>query len=109
MKALYIATCHLREYHYAKFHDQNPIVEITGRCLYRNGEYSIYKLQERAYYFLWKNVIVGTFTGINKELAELLVSGEKPKEYPQKYNYEEALSGIKEAPKWAEKYGFEIR
>ena len=108
MKALYIATCHLIESSHG--YGKNPIVEIHGKCLYRNGDYSIYThIKGKAYYFLWKNVIVKEFTGINKELADLLTSKEKPTEYPQKYHYENALQNIKEAPMWAEKYGFEIR
>lgn len=107
MKALYIATCHLIDGGHGA--GKSPIVEISGKCVYRNGDYSIFEhIKDEAYYFLWKNVIVGEFTGINKELAELLISGEKPTEYPQKYNYESALQEIAEAPMWAKKYDFVI-
>lgn len=110
MKALYIGTCHLISSGHLTIGESNPIEEITGKCLYKNGDYSIYThIKGKAYYFLWKNVIVGEFTGINKELADMLVSGEKPTEFPQKYNYEKALDEINEAPMWANKYGFKIR
>ena len=107
MEALYIATCHLIDGGHGD--GKSPIVTIKGKCVYKNGLYSIYEhIKGKAYYFLWKNVIVGEFTGINKELADVLISGEKPANYPQKYNYESALQEISEAPTWAKKYGFEI-
>lgn len=106
MKALYIASCHLAQRAPSYY---KPITDITGKCMYRKGDYSIFKHQEKAYYFLWKNVIVGEFTGVNKELAELLIAGTPPTDYPQKYNYESALREIAEAPMWADKYNFEIK
>lgn len=109
MKALYIATCHLIAGGTYSSREYSPITEITGRCMYRNGEYNIYEhIKGKAYYFLWKNVIVGEYTGVNKELAELLIAGTPPADYPQKYNYKSVLSEIKEAPMWAERYHFEI-
>lgn len=106
MKALYIATCHL-----VKGGDSQkpPIVEISGKCLYKNGDFSIYKHCERAYYFLWKNVIVSEFTGINKELADLLANEKMPTTSPQIYHYKSALEDIEEAPGWAKEYNFKIQ
>ena len=106
MKALYIATCNLR--HDSRFHDHNPIVEVSGKCLYRNGDFSIYKHQTRAYYLLWKNVIISEFVGINKELADALASGTKPTESPQKYHYESCLRDIADAQRYADEYHFTI-
>jgi len=55
-------------------------------------------------------VIIGEFVGENTELVDLLFSGTAPdeKKVMQCYNYRTALSDIKEAPKWAEKYHFTI-
>ena len=106
MKAIYIATCHLVK---GGDSQKSPIVEVSGKCLYKNGDFSIYKHCEKAYYFLWKNVIVSEFTGINKELADLLAKGQKPDRMPQRYHYESALQDIEEAPGWAKEYNFKIQ
>lgn len=110
MKALCIATCHLREHNYAKFHDHNPVREISNHKMYRKGDFSIVKFDEKDYMVLWKNVIVGEFVGANKELVDLLYSRTEPNENdrPQHYNYVTALSDIEEAPEWAKKYHFTI-
>lgn len=107
MKALYIATCSLREHDYAKFRDHNPIVEVKGKCLYKNGEYSIYKHFNRAYYLLWKNVIIGEYVGVNKELADILANNGEGKE-KQKLNYTLATEDIAVAEKYANFYNFKI-
>lgn len=110
MKALYIAACHLIKGGTYSSREYSPITEIKGKQMYRNGVYSIYEhIKGKAYYFLWKNVIVGEYTGVNSELAELLIAGTEPTAYPQKYNYGSVLAEIKEAPMWAEKYNFEIK
>lgn len=106
MKAIYIASCHLNERRGRE--EYQAIVEVEGRCLYRNGEFSIYKHLKDAYYLLWRNVIIGEYTGVNKELTDALAMGVQPEEGAKKYNYLRGMEDIKEAPMWAEKYGFEI-
>lgn len=107
MKAINIAACNLNE---RRGHEEyQAIVAVEGRCLYRKGEFSIYKHLPKAYYLLWRNVIIGEYTGINKELADALAMGVQPEEGVNKYNYLRDMEDVKEAPVWAEKYGFEIK
>ena len=108
MKVLCIATCHLIDGGYGSIYE--PVREISGKPFYRKGDYSIVKICEKDYAVLWKNVIIGEFTGANKELVDLLYSNTHPdtKDVMQSYNYRKALSDIAEAPKWAERYNFKI-
>ena len=105
MKALYIATCHLIKSGHST---HSPIVEISGRCLYHNGEYSIYKHCDRAFYFLWRNVIVSEFTGINKEMADSLATNQKPAAPWPGYLFDNIRHSIAEAPELAKEYNFTI-
>ena len=109
MKVLCIATCHLIAGGHGSIYE--PVREINGKKLYRKGDFSIVKIDEKDYAVLWKNVIIGEFVGQNKVLVDCLFSKTAPdeKEIMQSYNYKDALSEIEEATKWAEKYGFEIR
>ena len=108
MKALCIATCHLIAGGHGSIYE--PVREIGDNKKYRKGDYSIVKFTDEYYMVLWKNVIIGEFVGENTELVDLLFSGTAPdeKKVMQCYNYRTALSDIKEAPKWAEKYHFTI-
>lgn len=105
MKALNIATCHLIE---SGHRTNSPIVEISGRCLYHNGEYSIYKHCDRAFYFLWHNVIVSEFGGINREMADSLATNQKPVECWECFLFNNIRSHIAEAPELAKEYNFTI-
>ena len=105
MKALYIATCHLIKSGHST---QSPIVEISGRCLYHNGEYSIYKHCNRAYYFLWHNVIVSEFVGINKDMADNLAANQQPTTPLERFLFGNICQHIAEAPELAKEYNFTI-
>ena len=109
MKVLCIATCHLIAGGHGSIYE--PVREINGKRTYRKGNFSIAKLCDKDYAVLWKNVIVGEFVGPNKELVDRLYLKVQPdeKDVMMSYNYKSALDEIKEAPMWAEKYGFEIR
>ena len=107
MKALYIATCNLIE-NSSGFRDNNPIVEVSGKCLYRNGEFSIYKHVEKAYYLLWKNVIICETTAPNKNLVDALAEKNEEKA-TSSFLYESCEQDIADAIfKYAPKYCFEI-
>ena len=108
MKALSIATCHLIASGHGSIYE--PVREISNRKLYRNGDFSVVKICEKDYAVLWKNVIVGEFVGVNKELCDRLATKCEPEktDYMMHYGYENALSEIDEAHKWAEKYNFTI-
>ena len=105
MKALYIATCHLIKGGHST---HSPIVEISGRCLYHNGGYSIYKHCDRAFYLLWRNVIVSEFTGINKKMADSLATNQKPDAPWPGYLFDNIRHSIAEAPELAKEYNFTI-
>lgn len=107
MKALYIASCHLAQKNPSYY---NPIVDVKGKCIYRNGEYSIYKHCDKAYYLLWKNIIIGEYTGICKGIVDALATGEYNKnDARMRFNIEICTSDKNEAETWAKKYNFEIK
>lgn len=107
MKALYIASCHLAQTNPSYY---NPIVDVKGKCLYRNGEYAIYKHCEKAYYLLWKNIIIGEYTGICKGIVDALATGDYNKEKGvMRFNVKHCMEGKDEAETWAMKYNFEIK
>ncbi len=109
MKVLYIATCQLRESS-TRFLDKSPIVEIKGKCIYKNGDYSIYKHCLRAYYYLWKNVIITELCGIHKDLIDHLASEEEysEKDYRSRFIYDGAISDKRKAEYYAKIYKFKI-
>lgn len=109
MKALYIATCHLIDGGHG--YGKSPIVEISGKCVYKNGDYSIFEhIKDEAYYHLWKNVIICELCGENRELIDCLATG-KPYDgtVRREFVYKETLSDKSDAEKFAKRYNFTIQ
>ena len=107
MKALYIATCHLIDGGHG--YGKSPITEIHGKCIYKNGDYSIYKHCKNAFYHLWKNVIITELTGENRELIDCLATGEPyDGSVRRDFIFKGALSDKEEAEKYAKRYNFTI-
>ena len=107
MKALYIATCHLIDGGHG--YGKSPIVEISGKCIYKNGDYSIYKHCENAFYHLWKNVIITELCGENRVLIDCLATGKPYNHYTRaEFIYKGALEDKADAEKYAKRYNFTI-
>ena len=107
MKALNIATCHLIEDGYV--YGRSPIVEISGECLYRQGDYSIYKHGKNAYLHLWKNVILVELCGENYTLIDYLAVGIFERISRQfELVYKTAKEHKADAEKYAKLYDFTI-
>lgn len=108
MRALNIATCHLIEGGHAS--GGGPMTEVHGKCLYRNGDYSIYKHCDRAYYHLYKNVIITELCGPNRELIDCLANGrEYGSDTRGRFIYNEVISDLKDSERCARIYNFKIQ
>lgn len=108
MKALYVATCHLIDGGHG--YGKSPIVEIHGKCVYKNGDYSIYvHIKGKAYYHLWKNVVITELCGENRELIDCLATGKPYDETPRcKFIYDGAIRDKADSEKYAKHYNFAI-
>ena len=85
---------------------QNPFYEITGKPLYKNGDYSVYKFAGW-FVYLYKNVIISERCGWSKEIVDRFANNDEPNDY-SKYIFRRALEALKDGKKFAKKLGFKI-
>ena len=86
---------------------QNPFYEITGKPLYKNGNFSVYKYAKDWFVYLYKNIIISERTGFNKDLVDRYANNEEPTDY-SKYTFRRSLEALKDGKKFARELGFKI-
>ena len=91
-----------------KQHGEYKVVyEQTGRQIYRNCEYTIWKTSEY-YETCWKNIVITQTTGAPRELVDALVSGVAPKLIASFYHYNRMREYTEHGKRIAKEIGFEI-
>lgn len=91
-----------------KQHGEYKVVyEQTGKKIYRNGDYTIWKTSEY-YETCWKNIVITQTTGAPRELVDALVSGIAPKIGASFYHYNRMREAINDGKRYAKEIGFDI-
>jgi hypothetical protein len=91
-----------------KQHGEYKVVyEQTGRQIYHNGDYTIWKTSEY-YETCWKNIVITQTTGAPRELVDALVSGVAPKIGASFYHYNRMREAINDGKRYAKEIGFDI-
>lgn len=88
--------------------DYNVIEETTGNHpVYRNGDYTIWKVAERSYNTCWKNIIITQTVGAPKELVNALATGVPPAD-SSLFHYNRMREAINDGKQYAKEIGFVI-
>ena len=87
--------------------EYNVVYEQTGKQIYRNGDYAIWKTSEY-YETCWKNIVITQTTGAPRELVDALVSGVAPKIGASFYHYNCMREAINDGKRYAKEIGFDI-
>lgn len=84
------------------------IQEVTGKPVYYNGYYSIWKRCPKCYDTCWKNIIITHTVGAPRELVDALVSGTAPTDKTSYYHYERMREAITDGLRYAKERDFEV-
>lgn len=86
----------------------NVIYETIGNHpVYRNGDYSVWKVGNH-HDTCWKNIIISQTTGAPKELVDALVDGVPPTDEASTYHYNRMREALSHGRHYATEMGFEI-
>ena len=91
-----------------KCNDYETIHELTGKLVYRNGDYTIWKEDKRFYNTCWKNIIITQTVGAPRELVDALINGVPPKDSVSLFHYDMMREAINDGKEYAKKIGFDI-
>ena len=89
--------------------DYNIIEETTGNHpVYRNGDYTIWKVDKRFYNTCWKNIIITQTVGAPCELVDALTTGVPPTDSVSFHHYNRMREAINDGKQYAKEIGFDI-
>ncbi len=87
-------------------HRYNEVEELRGKCVYRNGDYTIWKIQPNFYNHCWKNIIFHQLTGANKDLINAMVAHTEKNN--SSFIWQDARAPIAEGLNYAKKWNIQI-
>lgn len=86
-----------------------PFMEVNTSPIYKNGDYSIYKLWDEHFVHTYKNIVIAQRCGANEVLINNLVSDIKPiGEADLYHDYERPKEAILNGIKAAKNLNFKI-
>jgi|694.fasta_scaffold05368_27 hypothetical protein len=80
---------------------KNPLMETSGKIVFTDGEYKIYRHFDRHFVHTFKNIVITERTGPNKDLINGLKNNIKP-------TGEASIYHDFERPQWAINEGLKI-
>lgn len=90
-------------------HRYNEVEYLRGKCVYRNGDYTIWREQKKCYNTCWKNIIVTQTVGAPRELVDALTAGVAPEQNtPSYHHYHRMLQAIEDGKRYAKELNFTI-
>ena len=81
---------------------------IGNRPVYRNDDYTIWKVAERFYNTCWKNIIITQTVGAPKELVDAMATGVPPTNSVSLFHYNMMREALNDGKQYAKEIGFEI-
>lgn len=81
---------------------------IGNNPVYRNEEYTIWKVDKSFYNTCWKNIIITQTVGAPKELVDALANDVPPTNSVSLFHYNIMREAINDGKKYAKEMGFEI-
>lgn len=88
--------------------DYETIQELTGKLVYRNDDYTIWKVDERFYNTCWKNIIITQTVGAPRELVDAMISGIPPTDNVSLFHYDMMREALNDGKRYAKEIGFDI-
>ena len=86
----------------------NEVEGLQGRCVYRNGDYTIWKKSPKFFNTCYKNIIITQTVGAPRELVDALVSNAKPTDATSNFHYERMKQAISDGLKYAKENNIQI-
>ena len=91
-----------------KCDDYETIQVLTGKLVYRNDDYTIWKVDKRFYNTCWKNIIITQTVGAPCELVDALINGVPPTDSVSLFHYNRMREAINAGKQYAKEIGFDI-
>ena len=91
-----------------KCNDYETIQELTGKQVYRNGDYTIWRVDKRFYNTCWKNIIITQTVGAPKELVDAMATGVPPTDSVSLFHYDMMREALNSGKQYAKETGFDI-